>query len=208
MKKTKVVCTMGPNTNDRELMRKLIQNGMDVARFNFSHGDHEEQKGRMDMLKELREEEHANTAILLDTKGPEIRTGLLKDGKDVNISSLGRFQLSIGCDEDVYSDTKNSIQKVAVRGVRFQANKELMEVVGEPTFREVARNAAIVATSAQELIPLLDEYFKTNSHITRAEFESAFNLKRATATLRLKELTNMGVIKQEGAGKDTKYIKA
>ena len=69
MKKTKVVCTMGPNTNDKEVMRKLIQNGMDVARFNFSHGDHEEQKFRMDLLKELREEEHAHTAILLDTKG-------------------------------------------------------------------------------------------------------------------------------------------
>lgn len=138
----------------------------------------------------------------------EIMGELLQEGKDINISSLGRFSLSIGCDEDVYSDTKNSIQKVAVRGVRFQANKELMEVVGEPTFREVARNAAIVATSADALIPLLDEYFKTHSHITRAEFESAFNLKRATATLRLKELTNMGVIKQEGAGKDTKYIKA
>lgn len=138
----------------------------------------------------------------------EIIAGLLRDGKDVNISSLGRFQLSISCDEDVYSDTKNSIQKVAVRGVRFQANKYLMDTVGEPTFREVARNAAIVATSVEELIPLLDEYFKTHSHITRAEFESAFNLKRATATLRLKELTNMGVIKQEGAGKDTKYIKA
>lgn len=137
-----------------------------------------------------------------------IIAGLLRDGKDVNISSLGCFQLSIGCDEEVYSDTKNSIQKVAVRGVRFQANKELMEVVGEPTFREVARNAAIIATSVEELIPLLDDYFKTHSHITRAEFESAFNLKRATATLRLKELTNMGVIKQEGAGKDTKYIKA
>ena len=52
MKKTKVVCTMGPNTNDKEVMRKLIQNGMDVARFNFSHGDHEEQKFRMDLLKE------------------------------------------------------------------------------------------------------------------------------------------------------------
>ena len=138
----------------------------------------------------------------------EIMGELLQEGKDINISSLGRFSLSIGCDEDVYSDTKNSKQKVAVRGVRFQANKELMEVVGEPTFREVARNAAIVATSVEELIPLLDEYFKTHSHITRAEFESAFNLKRATATLRLKELTNMGVIKQEGAGKDTKYIKA
>ncbi len=138
----------------------------------------------------------------------EIMGELLQEGKDINISSLGRFSLSIGCDEDVYSDTKNSKQKVAVRGVRFQANKELMEVVGEPTFREVARNADIVATSADALIPLLDEYFKTHSHITRAEFESAFNLKRATATLRLKELTNMGVIKQDGAGKDTKYIKA
>lgn len=138
----------------------------------------------------------------------EIMGELLQEGKDINISSLGRFQLSIGCDEEVYSDTKNSIQKVAVRGVRFQANKYLMDTVGEPTFREVARNAAIIATSVEELIPLLDEYFKTHSHITRAEFESAFNLKRATATLRLKELTNMGVIKQEGAGKDTKYIKA
>ncbi len=138
----------------------------------------------------------------------EIMGELLQEGKDINISSLGRFSLSIGCDEDVYSDTKNSKQKVAVRGVRFQANKYLMDTVGEPTFREVARNADIVATSAQELVPLLDEYFKTHSHITRAEFESAFNLKRATATLRLKELTNMGVIKQEGAGKDTKYIKA
>lgn len=137
----------------------------------------------------------------------EIMGELLREGKDVNISSLGRFSLSIGCDEDIYSDTKNCQQKVAVRGVRFQANKYLMDTVGEPTFREVARNAAIIATSVEELIPLLDEYFKTHSHITRAEFESAFNLKRATATLRLKELTNMGVIKQEGAGKDTKYIK-
>ena len=135
----------------------------------------------------------------------EIMGELLREGKDINISSLGRFSLSIGCDEDVYSDTKNSQQKVAVRGVRFQANKELMEVVGEPTFREVARNADIVATSAD---PLLNEYFKTHSYITRAEFESRFNLKRTTAFTRLKELEEMGVIKQEGAGKDTKYIKA
>ena len=95
MKKTKVVCTMGPNTNDRELMRKLIQNGMDVARFNFSHGDYAEHKGRMDMLKQLREEEHSNTAILLDTKGPEIRTGLLKAGKKVTLKEGEQFTLTI-----------------------------------------------------------------------------------------------------------------
>ena len=94
MKKTKVVCTMGPNTNDRELMKQLMLNGMDVARFNFSHGDHEEQKGRMDILKQLREELHTNTAMLLDTKGPEIRTGKLKDGKKVTLETGASFTLT------------------------------------------------------------------------------------------------------------------
>ena len=94
MKKTKIVCTMGPNTDDRELMRKLIQSGMDVARFNFSHGNHEEHKKRMDMLKQLREEEHTNTAILLDTKGPEIRTGVLKGGKKITLKNGADFILT------------------------------------------------------------------------------------------------------------------
>ena len=107
MKKTKVVCTMGPNTNDRELMRKLMENGMDVARFNFSHGDHEEQKGRMDLLKELREELHTNTAILLDTKGPEIRTGVLKDGKKIQLEAGAQFTLTV--DQIVGDQEKVSI---------------------------------------------------------------------------------------------------
>ena len=94
MKKTKVVCTRGPNTNDRELLKKLIENGMDVARFNFSHGDHEEQKSRMDLLKELRQELNTNTAILLDTKGPEIRTGVLKGGKRIMLKAGEQFTLT------------------------------------------------------------------------------------------------------------------
>ena len=52
MKKKKIICTMGPNTNDESLMRKLVQNGMDIARFNFSHGDHEEQKRSYGYVKE------------------------------------------------------------------------------------------------------------------------------------------------------------
>lgn len=94
MKKTKIICTMGPNTNDRGLMKKLVENGMDIARFNFSHGDHKEQKVRMDMLKAVREEVGVPVAILLDTKGPEIRTGLLKDGKKVVLEAGQAFTLT------------------------------------------------------------------------------------------------------------------
>ena len=107
MKKTKIICTMGPNTNDESLMRKLVQSGMDIARFNFSHGDHEEQKMRMDMLKKIRDEEGKPIAILLDTKGSEIRTGILKDGKKVMLQAGNVFTLST---EDIVGDeTKTSI---------------------------------------------------------------------------------------------------
>lgn len=95
MKKTKIICTMGPKSNDKETMKNLINNGMDIARFNFSHGDHEEQKGRMDMLKEVREELGKPIAILLDTKGPEIRTGILEDGAKVALKEGDTFTLTI-----------------------------------------------------------------------------------------------------------------
>ncbi|WP_461810706.1 pyruvate kinase [Faecalimonas sp.] len=94
MRKTKIVCTMGPNTNNRELMKKLVEKGMNIARFNFSHGDHEEQKSRMDMLKGIREELGKPVAILLDTKGPEIRTGILKDDKKVFLKEGEIFTLT------------------------------------------------------------------------------------------------------------------
>ena len=81
MKKTKIICTMGPNSDNREIMKALVENGMDVARFNFSHGSYEEQKARMDLLKSVRAELKKPVAILLDTKGPEIRTGCLEGGK-------------------------------------------------------------------------------------------------------------------------------
>ena len=93
MKKTKIVCTMGPNTSDRNLLRDMILAGMDVARFNFSHGDHEEHEKRIETLKELRDELDLPIAMLLDTKGPEIRTGLLKDGKKVNLETGNEFSL-------------------------------------------------------------------------------------------------------------------
>lgn len=90
-KKTKIVCTMGPNTDDENTLRSLMLAGMDVARFNFSHGDHEEQKRRMDMVKRLRRELDIPVAILLDTKGPEIRTCMLQNHKPVHIEDGSEF---------------------------------------------------------------------------------------------------------------------
>ena len=85
---------MGPNTNDRNLMKALAENGMDIARFNFSHGDYEEQKSRLDMLKSIRDELDLPIAALLDTKGPEIRTGLLKDEKKVTLKEGQTYTLT------------------------------------------------------------------------------------------------------------------
>ena len=81
MRKTKIVCTMGPATDDKQVLRELIENGMNVARFNFSHGTHDEQRRRMNIVKTLRDECNKPIAILLDTKGPEIRTGDFEGGR-------------------------------------------------------------------------------------------------------------------------------
>ncbi len=80
-RKTKIICTLGPATDKGDVLRQLISEGMNVARFNFSHGSYEEQKGRLDKLVALREELGRPVAALLDTKGPEIRLRDFKEGK-------------------------------------------------------------------------------------------------------------------------------
>ena len=83
MRKTKIICTLGPSTDKDGVLRELIANGMNVARFNFSHGSYEEHKGRLDLLKSLREELGKPVAALLDTKGPEIRLKDFKNGTEM-----------------------------------------------------------------------------------------------------------------------------
>jgi len=75
MKKTKIVCTIGPASEKKEIFTELVINGLNVARMNFSHGDHAEHLARFELVKEVREELNTPVSILLDTKGPEIRTG-------------------------------------------------------------------------------------------------------------------------------------
>ena len=83
MRKTKIICTLGPSTDQEGVLRELVANGMNVARFNFSHGSHEEHLGRFEKLKAIREELGKSVAALLDTKGPEIRLKDFKNGTEM-----------------------------------------------------------------------------------------------------------------------------
>lgn len=81
MRKTKVICTIGPACEDAQILSEMCKVGMNVARLNFSHGTHEEQQRKIDLIKETREKLHMPIAIMLDTKGPEYRIKTFKDGK-------------------------------------------------------------------------------------------------------------------------------
>lgn len=83
MRKTKIICTLGPSTDDPKVLEAMMKSGMDVARFNFSHGTHADHKKRLEQLKETRKRMNLPVAALLDTKGPEIRLKTFENGKEV-----------------------------------------------------------------------------------------------------------------------------
>ena len=90
-KRTKIVCTMGPACDNEDTLREMIKAGMNVARFNFSHGSYEEHHERIERVRRLAAELGQPVGILLDTKGPEVRTGLLKDHKKVTVNEGDRI---------------------------------------------------------------------------------------------------------------------
>ncbi len=106
MRKTKIICTLGPSTDRDGVLEKLVREGMDVARFNFSHGTHEEQKARLEQLKSLRQQYGKPIAALLDTKGPEVRIGCFQQHK-ITLEEGQTFTL---CTED----TEGTNERVSV----------------------------------------------------------------------------------------------
>jgi len=81
MRRTKIVCTLGPASADEKTMKELLLSGMNVARLNFSHGTHESHKEMIDLFRSVRDKLRIPAAVLLDTKGPEIRTKTFKNKK-------------------------------------------------------------------------------------------------------------------------------
>lgn len=111
MKKTKIICTIGPASEDREILKSMMLAGMNAARLNFSHGTHEEQKRKIDLVKALREELCLPVSIILDTKGPEIRTGQFGE-KEVELFEGQKFTLTM---DDVLGT--NKICSVSYKGL-------------------------------------------------------------------------------------------
>lgn len=130
MRKTKIICTLGPATDDEEVLRQLMLNGMAVARMNMSHGEHSDHKRRADMIKKLRAELNIPVALLLDTKGPEIRTGRFKNNK-VNLETGQTFTLTtedVEGDETRCSITFKDLPKDVQRGSRILIDDGLIEM--------------------------------------------------------------------------------
>ena len=127
MRKTKIVCTLGPATDKDNVLEELIKNGLNVARCNFSHGSHEEHLGRMNKVKELREKCNKPVAILLDTKGPEIRTGALKDDKKVTLKEGQKFTLTTR--EVIGDETIGHIHMQVCHRILKQATRFLLMMV-------------------------------------------------------------------------------
>ncbi|WP_244833944.1 pyruvate kinase [Clostridium sp. BJN0001] len=103
MRKTKMICTIGPASEDLETLEKIVLAGMNASRHNFSHGDHEEHKGRIENVRKLAKKHNKQIAIILDTKGPEIRTGDFKPNK-VELQKGSEFTIYAG-DMSVIGDT-------------------------------------------------------------------------------------------------------
>ncbi len=160
MKKTKIVCTVGPASEKKEVFKELVKQGLNVARLNFSHGDHEEHLRRIQVIKEVREELGEPVAILLDTKGPEIRTG--KFGVEaVELQEGQTFTLTI---EDYLGDQNKcnisykGLPLDVVVGDRILIDDGLveMQVIEPPSATEIVcrvNNAGVVKNNKGVNVP-------------------------------------------------------
>lgn len=129
MRKTKIICTLGPATQTEDMIRKLALGGMDVARLNFSHGTHEYHKSNAETVKKVRDELGKPISLLLDTKGPEIRLGMFKDNKPVDLKEGQTYTLTtkdLLADENRASITFKGLPGDVEEGTRILINDGLV----------------------------------------------------------------------------------
>ncbi|GAA0733797.1 pyruvate kinase [Clostridium oceanicum] len=160
MQKTKMIFTIGPASSSEEVVSKLMEAGMNVSRHNFSHGDHPEHKERMMMIKKLREKLNKPIAIMLDTKGPEIRTGDFSK-KKVELEEGSKF--TVYCDEDIVGDetkcsiTYKDLYKDVVPGNKILIDDGLVELevesIEDNKIHTVVKNSGVVSNHKGVNVP-------------------------------------------------------
>ena len=149
-RRTKIICTLGPATDDPMVLRELMLGGMNAARLNFSHGSYDEHLQRINMVKKLREEMGLPIALLLDTKGPEIRTRTFKNGK-IELKKGQKFTLTskdIEGNDEISSITYPGLFRDVEEGTRILIDDGLIEMVvsrikGEDIICEVLNSGTV-----------------------------------------------------------------
>ena len=134
MRKTKIVCTIGPATKSEDMMKKLIEHGMNVARFNFSHGSHEYHKECLETLRKAAAELKLPVASMMDTKGPEVRLGRFVDDKPVEIKNGDIYTLTTEnclCTDKIGSVTFKKLPEDVTVGTRILINDGVIELLAE-----------------------------------------------------------------------------
>ena len=177
MKRTKIVCTIGPASEDKVMLKKLVKAGMNVMRLNFSHGDYEEHSKKMQTMREVNAELGTNVAILLDTKGPEIRTGDFVDGK----TEFKKGQTSVICVEDIegtsdrFTITYKSLYEDVKPGSVILVNDGQVELVVEKIDGSniicLCKNDGIVKNKRGINVPGIELSFDFVSEKDRADIE-------------------------------------
>lgn len=138
MRKTKIVCTIGPATDDENILRSMMLAGMNVARFNFSHGDYATHQKRFEMIRKLRDELDLPIATLLDTKGPEVRLRRFENDQPVDIEDGSTYTLTtrdVPCTAEVGSVTFERLPQDVTPGTRILINDGVVELIAEKITR-------------------------------------------------------------------------
>lgn len=175
MRKTKIVCTIGPASENEEVLRKLMLAGMNVARINFSHGNFEEQKSKIETIKKLREELKLPIALLLDTKGPEIRIGKFENDRiylnegdifalthDEILGNKQEFSVSYG---DLYKEVQTGNRILIDDGL---VETEVIDIKDEKIYckvlneGEISNRKSINVPNVKLNLPVMTENDKEN----------------------------------------------
>lgn len=216
MRRTKIVCTLGPATNDVETMKKLIESGLDAARINFSHGTYESHGETIAKLKQAREEMNAPIPLILDTKGPEIRIRTFAEGK-IHLESGDAFTLTtkeVEGDQSIvtvtYKDMPNDLQ----RGSRVLLDDGLIElrvesIAGEDIHCTVVNGGNLSSNKGVNIpgikinLPSL-----TEKDISDLKFgvENGFDIVAASFIRRAADVTNIRRILEDFGGENIQII--